>query len=49
MKRHRKKDRRRKNSYNRKQVKVTVGIGFASSGGRKTDPEKVIKAADKKL
>jgi diguanylate cyclase (GGDEF)-like protein len=44
-----KNDRRRKNSSNRKQVKVTVSIGLASPGGRKTDPEKVIKAADKKL
>lgn len=44
-----KNDRRHKNSANRKQVKVTVSIGLASPGGRKTDPEKVIKAADKKL
>jgi diguanylate cyclase (GGDEF)-like protein len=28
---------------------VTVSIGLASPGGGKTDPEKVIKAADKKL
>jgi diguanylate cyclase (GGDEF)-like protein len=50
-KRRRKKnnDCRRKNSANRKQVKVTVSIGLASPGGKKTDPEKVIKAADKKL
>ena len=47
--RKKKNDRRRKNSANRKQVKVTVSIGLASPGGRKTDPEKVIKAADKNL
>jgi diguanylate cyclase (GGDEF)-like protein len=28
---------------------VTVSIGMASPGGETTDPEKVIKAADKKL
>jgi PleD family two-component response regulator len=28
---------------------VTVSIGLASPGGRKTDPDKVIKAANKKL
>jgi PleD family two-component response regulator len=39
----------RKNSSNRKPVKVTVSIGLASPGGGKTDPEKVITAADKKL
>ncbi|MGB9436402.1 MAG: GGDEF domain-containing protein [Desulfobacterales bacterium] len=44
-----KNDRRHKNCANRKQVKVTVSIGLASPGGRKIDPEKVIKAADKKL
>jgi diguanylate cyclase (GGDEF)-like protein len=44
-----KNDRRRKNSSNHKPVKVTVSIGLASPGGGKTDPEKVIKAADKKL
>ena len=44
-----KNDRRRKNSANRKQVKVTVSIGLASPGSKKTDPDKVIKAADKKL
>jgi len=47
--RKKKNDRRRNNSSNRKLVKVTVSIGLASPGGRKTDPEKVIKAADKKL
>ena len=47
--RKKKNDRRRKNSSIRKQVKVTVSIGLASPGGRKTDPEKVIKAADKNL
>ena len=47
--RKKKNDRRRKNSSNRKPVKVTVSIGLASPGGGKTDPEKVIKAADKKL
>lgn len=47
--RKKKNDCRRKNSSIRKQVKVTVSIGLASPGGRKTDPEKVIKAADKNL
>ena len=47
--RKKKNDHRRKNPSKRKQVKVTVSIGLASPGGRKTDPEKVIKAADKKL
>ncbi len=47
--RKKKNDRRRKNSSNCKQVKVTVSIGLASPGGGKADPEKVIKAADKKL
>jgi GGDEF domain-containing protein len=49
MKRRRKIDPRRNNSYNRKQIKVTVSIELASSGGKKADPEKVIQAADKKL
>lgn len=47
--RKKKNDCRRKNSSIRKQVKVTVSIGLASPGGRKTDAEKVIKAADKNL
>jgi diguanylate cyclase (GGDEF)-like protein len=50
-------ERRRKNPNNRgkkscfthKQVKVTVSIGLASPVGQATNPEKVIKAADKKL
>jgi diguanylate cyclase (GGDEF)-like protein len=50
-------ERRRKNPNNRgkktcfthKQVKVTVSIGLASPVGQATHPEKVIKAADKKL
>jgi len=51
-------DRRTKNANNRgeksgatrKQVKVTVSIGLASPVGQEaTNPEKVIKAADKKL
>ncbi len=33
----------------RNQVKVTVSIGLASPVGQAADPEKVIKAADKKL
>jgi GGDEF domain-containing protein len=47
--RKKKNDRRRKNSSNRRPVKVTVSIGLASPGGGNTDPEKVIKAADRKL
>ena len=47
--RKKKNDCRRKNSSIRKQVKVSVSIGLASPVGRKTDPGKVIKAADKNL
>ncbi len=50
-------ERRRKNAGNRgkgsgftrKQVKVTVSIGLASPDGKTTNPQKVIKEADKKL
>jgi diguanylate cyclase (GGDEF)-like protein len=43
------KDRNSKNGSARKQVKVTVSIGLASPAGQMSDPEKVIKEADKKL
>jgi diguanylate cyclase (GGDEF)-like protein len=50
-------ERRRKNGssrgkrsgFTRKQVKVTVSIGLAGPDGKTTNPQKVIKAADKKL
>ena len=43
-------NKRSKNSgFTRKQVKVTVSIGLACPVGRVTNPEKVIKAADKNL
>jgi diguanylate cyclase (GGDEF)-like protein len=42
-------DRSQKTPSNRKQVTVTVSIGLASPGKDMADPEKVIKAADKKL
>jgi len=41
--------RSRNSGSTRNQVKVTVSIGLASSVGKLTNPEKVIKAADKKL
>ena len=41
--------RGKKSGFSRKQVKVTVSIGLASPVGQVTNPEKVIKAADKKL
>ena len=44
-----KSDRGKKTASPRKQVTVTVSIGLASPGRDMTDPEKVIKAADKKL
>jgi diguanylate cyclase (GGDEF)-like protein len=44
-----KNDHRRKNFVSRKRVKVTVSIGLASPEAGKTDPQKVIKTADKKL
>jgi diguanylate cyclase (GGDEF)-like protein len=43
------KGRSRKNGAARKQVKVTVSIGLACPAGQISDPEKVIKEADKKL
>lgn len=43
------KDRAKKIGTARKQVKVTVSIGLASPAGQMSDPEKVIKEADKKL
>ena len=42
-------DRNKKNGSARKQVKVTVSIGLASPAGQLSDPEEVIKEADKKL
>ena len=45
----RKLDRSKKKASDRKQVTVTVSIGLAPSDREMTDPEKVIKAADKKL
>jgi diguanylate cyclase (GGDEF)-like protein len=42
-------NRGKKSGFTRKQVKVTVSIGLASPVGQVTNPEKVIKAADKKL
>jgi len=42
-------DRHRKNFANRKKVKVTVSIGLASPVAGASDPQKVIRAADKKL
>ncbi|MEJ2165866.1 MAG: GGDEF domain-containing protein [Desulfobacterales bacterium] len=49
--RHRKSasNRGKKDGFPRKQVKVTVSIGLAGSEGQATTPQKVIKAADKKL
>ena len=41
--------RGKKSGFTRKQVKVTVSIGLASPVGQAANPEKVIKAADKKL
>ncbi|UCD80125.1 MAG: GGDEF domain-containing protein [Desulfobacterales bacterium] len=41
--------RGKKSGFTRKQVKVTVSIGLAASEGQTTTPQKVIKAADKKL
>jgi len=41
--------RGKKSGISRKQVKVTVSIGLASPLGPAANPEKVIKAADKKL
>ena len=38
-----------RSGFSRKQVKVTVSIGLASPVGPATNPEKVIKAADKML
>jgi len=43
------KNRGKKSGFTRKQVKVTVSIGLASPAGQVTNPENVIKAADKKL
>jgi diguanylate cyclase (GGDEF)-like protein len=43
------KNRGDKSGPTRKQVKVTVSIGLASPVEQAADPEKVIKAADKKL
>ena len=44
------KHRRPKTAFNRRTVNVTVSIGLAApGGGQMTHPEKVIKAADKKL
>ena len=45
----RKSGRSKKKASDHKQVKVTVSIGLASPDREITDPEKVIKAADKKL
>ena len=45
----RKSGRSKKKRLDHKHVTVTVSIGMASPGGETTDPEKVIKAADKKL
>ncbi len=45
----RKLGRSKKKASGRKQVTVTVSIGLASPDREMTDPEKVIKAADKKL
>jgi diguanylate cyclase (GGDEF)-like protein len=42
-------NRGKKSGFTRKQVKVTVSIGLASPTGQATNPETVIKAADKKL
>ncbi len=39
----------KKSGFSRKQVKVTVSIGLAAPVGQVTNPEKVIKAADKNL
>jgi len=44
-----KSDRGKKTASPRKQVTVTVSIGLASPGRDMTDPEKVLKAADKNL
>ena len=41
--------RGKKSGFARKQVKVTVSIGLAASEGQATTPQKVVKAADKKL
>ena len=41
--------RGKKSGFTRKQVKLTVSIGLASPLGQAANPEKVIKAADKKL
>ena len=42
-------NRGKKSGFTRKQVKVTVSIGLASPVGRATNPQEVIKSADKKL
>ncbi len=47
--RNRASSRGKKSGFTRKQVKVTVSIGLAASEGQTTTPQKVIKAADKKL
>jgi diguanylate cyclase (GGDEF)-like protein len=42
-------NRGQKSGFTRRQVKVTVSIGLAGSDGKTTNPQKVIKAADRKL
>jgi GGDEF domain-containing protein len=41
--------RGKKNGSRQKQVKVTVSIGLAASQGQTSNPQQIIKAADKKL
>jgi len=41
--------RGKKSGSSRKQVKVTVSIGLAASQGQTSNPQQIIKAADKKL
>lgn len=42
-------NRGQKSGFTRRQVKVTVSIGLAGPDGKTTNPQKVIKAADRKL